>query len=186
MEEIYGLIIKRKNEEPYGFPMPLSEIDKYTTTYTEEEILDFIEKANIIPDLKTCSPVLKIARKVRNKWAIDRNIPIITDSFILSFSIEEFLNAIKNNQTYYNIIYSQLRNLIKKNTTSIEMKEAIISLKQDPQNFLCYYLKLSYPDKRKIRTTIASSFDILKILNKKENTLIREKNFHKEESIVTQ
>ncbi len=162
MEETYGLVIKRKKEEIYGFPMPLKEIDKLTTTYSENELLKQIEEANIIPNLKESNPEFAIAIKKNNKWLVVKKTPIITDSFIINYNP---LDVIKTNPLYYmSFLYSSLNYYLQKDYPKETFKKAINSLKSTFQDFSNNYQNLSYEEKRIIKCELANKFDIKQIL----------------------
>lgn len=158
MNEIYGLAIKRNGKKDYCIPMPLSEIDTLFIQYPKEIILQKL-KENDSVITETNPECLTIEKYQNGRW-VDKNIEIITDSFVLEFPLADVLDI--EASKILNILYSHLKHYLEKEYIRKEFKEAILATKEDKKTFLEKLDALNYTELRKIRLCIYKTCDLKK------------------------
>ena len=167
MGNIYGIIIKHPKKENYGFPFPnLETIDEIMTHNSSEELINKIKEQNVIPYLNQESSIT-IGIIKDKKWLERKIIPTITDEFILNYPFIEIF--MKHSHEYKTYLYNQLSYVTDKNYISLNFKNAILSLKKTPNEFIDLYKSLAYDEQRLIRYTLAKGFD----LKNKDNILLK-------------
>lgn len=164
----YALCVLRDNKSPYCIPMPLEEIDNIFIKYKNNKagILKRIHEFDSVMD-ETDPSKLEIRVLINGKWKYDKDLTIISDAEILTFSIKDLFSKLNKSNGYIKDMKNHFQKYLKYDTTSEIFKETILN-----GAFIDNFFSLSYDEQRLIRLYIVSKIDIKKYLNKNKEANI--------------
>ncbi len=162
MKKQYALSIDQKNKEPYCIPMSLENIDQIFIDYTKEDILKKINEFDSVMK-ETDVSALKIKVLYKGKWKNDHQVPIVTDSFFLSYSVPELFKKFSKQEGILKDISNHLEKYLKQENVRTIFKMTIKN-----HLFLENWNNLNYEEQRIIRVYLASKYDVKKLLNIQE------------------
>lgn len=163
MNKLYALCVLRDNKNPYCIPMPLEEIDKIFIEYRNDKS-EILKKINEFDSVMTETDPnkLEIRTLINGKWKYDKDLNIINDPEIFTFSIEDLFSKLNKKDGYIKDMKNHFQKYLKYDTTSRRFKKVILK-----GTFVEDFANLAYDEQRLIRLYIINKIDIKKYLNSK-------------------
>ena len=142
--------------------MSLENIDQVFIDYSKEDILKKVNEFDSVMK-ETDVSALKIKVLYKGKWKNDHQVPIVTDSFFLSYSVPELFKKFSKQEGILKDISNHLEKYLKQENVRTIFKTTIKN-----HSFLENWDNLNYEEQRIIRVYLASKYDVKKLLNIQE------------------
>ncbi len=164
----YALCVERYKENDYIWPMNIEQIDEIFTTYSKSEVLRMMREADSV--LQETNPDnLKIKKRIKDKYVEEKFTPIITDSFYLTYPLDNLPLDMAKNDSLARILYNHLLPIQKRANTKEIYTKLLEALRENKQLFISEFNNSPYIVQRTIRSIIAYKFDVFEYLSQNKN-----------------